>query len=116
MLPKELEELHKRINTECEKFEEESDEAARNLGIVLSHAALSGRRQGFFAGMKKEAERSQKLIEALEEYAKLLGEELDEVIGFVNVHQWKSSRHEKGKELRERIVQLKTEYNQQPEK
>jgi hypothetical protein len=64
-LPKELEELHKRINAECEKFEVESNEAARNLGLVLSHAALSGRRQGFFAGMKKEAERSQNLVDML---------------------------------------------------
>ena len=69
-LPKDIEEMHEQINSELKIFEAETDEAARNLGIVLSEAAISGRRQGFFAGMKKERERSQKLVQTLE---KILG-------------------------------------------
>jgi hypothetical protein len=74
MLPKEAKELFERIDAECAKFEIESDEAARNLGLVLSDAAKSGRRQGFFAGMKKESERSQKLVSSMNKLNEVLDE------------------------------------------
>jgi len=59
----------------------------------------------------KERERAGKLIGALNEYIVLLGEELDEVMGFVNAHQWKSTRFEKGEELRQKIKQTLNEYD-----
>ena len=52
----------KQIDAEANAFEAESIQAASNLGMVLSDAAIAGRKQGFFAGMKKEKERSQKLV------------------------------------------------------
>ena len=58
----------------------------------------------------KEREKAKKLIGAMNEYIVLLGEELDEVMGFVNAHQWKSTRFEQGKILREKIKQSLTEY------
>ena len=58
----------------------------------------------------KEREKAKKLVEALNEYIVLLGEELDEVMGFVNAHQWESTRFEQGKILREKIKQSLTEY------
>lgn len=60
----------------------------------------------------KEREKAGKLIGALNEYIVILGEELDEVMGFVNAHQWKSTRFEQGKILREKIKQSLTEYGQ----
>jgi hypothetical protein len=60
----------------------------------------------------KEREKAKKLIGALNEYIVLLGEELDEVMGFVNAHQWKSTRFEQGKILREKIKQSLIEYGQ----
>jgi hypothetical protein len=61
--------------------------------------------------LSKEREKAKKLIGALNEYIVLLGEELDEVMGFVNAHQWKSTRFEKGEELRQKIKQTLNEYD-----
>jgi len=58
----------------------------------------------------KEREMANNLLGALNEYIVLLGEELDEVMGFVNAHQWKSTRFEQGKILREKIKQSLNEY------
>ena len=61
--------------------------------------------------LSAERERARKLIGALNEYIVLLGEELYEVMGFVNAHQWKSTRFEKGEELRQKIKQTLNEYD-----
>jgi len=61
--------------------------------------------------LSAERERAGKLVGALNEYIVLLGEELDEVMGFVNSHQWKSTRFEKGEELRQKIKQTLNEYD-----
>jgi hypothetical protein len=53
--------------------------------------------------------KSDELIAALEEYNNLLGDELSETVSYAAPHGWQSSRYEKGKELRERIEQLKGE-------
>lgn len=47
------------------------------------------------------------LIQAQDEYTKLLGDEISDLIGIASVHGWRSTRHEKGKELREGIAMLK---------
>ena len=38
-----------------------------------------------------------------DEYIKLLGEEIDDLAPLAAVHGWKSTRHEKGKEIRARL-------------
>jgi hypothetical protein len=47
------------------------------------------------------------LVDALEDYIKLLGEELSELAGFAMVHGWKSKRVEQGAVMRENIMKLK---------
>ncbi len=47
------------------------------------------------------------LIEAYEEYVKLLTDEITELAGAAYVHGWRSSRFEKGAELRAKIEELK---------
>ena len=51
------------------------------------------------------------LAEAYDDYVNLLGEELNELVGMVLVYssnQWRSTRAEKGEELRNKIKELKT--------
>ena len=43
------------------------------------------------------------LIEAQDEYIKLLGNEIDDLIGIAHVHGWKSQRVEQGEVLRKRL-------------
>jgi hypothetical protein len=47
------------------------------------------------------------LIKAYEDYIKMLGEEIDDLVGLAYVHGWRSERIEAGKQCRERIVELK---------
>ena len=47
------------------------------------------------------------LLEAQEEYIKLLTEELGELSIMASVHGWKSSRYEQGQALRDKIDMLK---------
>jgi len=49
------------------------------------------------------------LIDALDEYIALLGDELNEMAGFMHVHGWQSHRVEQGIELREKIDRLRKE-------
>lgn len=49
------------------------------------------------------------LIEAYDNYLKLLGEELDELAMMAIMHGWGSKRVEQGKILREKIEKIKTE-------
>ena len=60
--------------------------------------------------LSAERERSGKLIGALNEYIVLLGEELDEIFFYANSHGWKSKRIEKGEELRQKIKQVASAY------
>lgn len=53
-----------------------------------------------------EVERLSELKELYKGYARLLADELDEVVPMANVHQWKSTRFEKGKEFRDKIAEL----------
>lgn len=47
---------------------------------------------------------------AYSEYVQLLSEEINELIGIANTHLWKSTRHEKGLELREKIAKLNSSH------
>ena len=51
----------------------------------------------------------QKLSETHEEYIQLLTDEINELVSYVTYHDWKSSRFEQGKKLREKIKELKKE-------
>ena len=51
--------------------------------------------------------RSLPLVEALEQYIGVLGEELDELASVAIARGWKSSRVEVGEQLRNRIAELK---------
>ena len=46
------------------------------------------------------------LSELQKEYQKLIDGEYEEAVRFASIHGWKSSRHEKGKELRAKIKEL----------
>lgn len=46
------------------------------------------------------------IIEAQQEYIQLLSDELTELAGMAAVHGWKSTRYQKGAELRDKISQL----------
>ena len=80
--------------------------SAREIGLICATMEEYAQQQ-----LSAERERAVKLIGALNEYIVLLGEELDEVMGFVNAHQWKSTRFEKGEELRQKIKQTLNEYD-----
>lgn len=47
------------------------------------------------------------LIKTYDEYTKLLEEEIHNMQDIAQLHGWKSTRYEKGKELREKIESLK---------
>lgn len=54
------------------------------------------------------------LVKSMQEYIALLGDEINELIGHIVARGWwKSTRHEQGKHLRERIEQLYNEYQKQ---
>ena len=50
---------------------------------------------------------SKELIDTYDEYIKLLGEELNELIPFATQHGWKSTRYEAGKMLRDKISSIR---------
>ncbi len=54
-------------------------------------------------------DRKDKLIEKLEEYIKMLGEEIDSMIVMASIHGWKSTRGEQGEKLRKEITEIKNE-------
>lgn len=47
------------------------------------------------------------LIRLYEEYIKLLGDELNDVVVMASIHGWKSDRVEQGEEMRREIAQQK---------
>ena len=51
------------------------------------------------------------VIKLFEEYIILLGEELDELAPFADVHGWKSSRYEEGKKMRKKIKECRDRIN-----
>jgi len=53
---------------------------------------------------------TQDLIDAYEEYIKLLGEELEELAIFAYIHGWESTRVKQGEELRNKIKELKKKF------
>lgn len=59
--------------------------------------------------MKTELELKNDLIETLNLYIKVLGEELSELVPLMSVRGWKSSRVDIGLGLRGRIHALETE-------
>jgi hypothetical protein len=61
--------------------------------------------------LKLFKERMLRLIGLYEEYIALLGKELDETASMAYVHGWKSSRHEQGKKMREKIAELRNAIN-----
>lgn len=63
--------------------------------------------------MEEKEHLYQQLIEIHKDYEKLLGDEIHELvsIAIVRSHGWKSTRHEQGIELREKIAQLEAKIN-----
>ncbi len=59
-----------------------------------------------------EIELLSKLVNVQIEYIKLLGDELNEVVWYANSHGWKSTRYDKGKELRESIESVLKQINE----
>jgi hypothetical protein len=59
----------------------------------------------------RDISRLTRLNEARQEYIKLLGEEIGDLIGFHIAHfpGWSSPRHEAGKDLREKIAAIEQE-------
>jgi hypothetical protein len=57
----------------------------------------------------QQCQKRDEIIKAQDEYIKLLTDELDEVVVLMSVHGWKSHRYEQGKQLRNKIEQLKKE-------
>lgn len=55
----------------------------------------------------RELDNVDALIAALDEYAALLAEEDQELATLATIHGWKSSRYERGVELRARIARLR---------
>jgi hypothetical protein len=47
------------------------------------------------------------IIQAYEEYLKILGDEIDELAPLAIAHGWKSSRFEEGEKARKKIKQIK---------
>ena len=91
-----------------------ADHAKKWGGPADSHASyLTGFVHGIGYGRAQELKRVQEaqaqLIGAYDEYVKLLGKEIDSLIGIAHVHGWQSENHEAGVKLRERLVQLKSE-------
>ncbi len=52
------------------------------------------------------ADKVNPLLEALQEYIRLLNTELTELVGTAAIHGWRSHRVEQGKELRNKIEEL----------
>ena len=90
------------LSAERERFEELAlksiDLGLKNQEIIIKYAA--------------ERERAGKLVEALNDYIVLLGEEIDEIVFYANSHGWKSKRFEKGEELRQNIKQTASAYQE----
>lgn len=53
------------------------------------------------------------LIQAYEDYIKMLGDEIGELACWATTHGWQSSRIEEGKRMRERIKNIKAVLEQQ---
>jgi hypothetical protein len=56
--------------------------------------------------LASEEKRGADLMEAYQEYIKLLCAELDEIIPMVHVHGWRSKRYEAGEACRAKIAAL----------
>ncbi len=46
------------------------------------------------------------LLKEYKNYIKLLGEELDETVPIAHAHGWRSTRYDRGKQIRENIEKL----------
>jgi hypothetical protein len=49
----------------------------------------------------------EELVKAYEDYIKILGDELAEIVPLAVVHGWKSTRFEQGEQARKRIKELR---------
>jgi hypothetical protein len=56
---------------------------------------------------KQQIENLKRLVAAQEEFIKILGDELSEIVPFMVNHHWKSTRFEAGKAAREKIQKLR---------
>ena len=50
------------------------------------------------------------LIKTYEDYIRLLGDEINDLIGIAYIHGWESKNVDKGRELRDKIAKLKKQY------
>lgn len=60
-------------------------------------------------------ETAQEVIEAQDDYIALLGAEIDDMVGLLYVHGWRSTRVAEGEEARERIRIGKEKLNPTPQ-
>ena len=98
-----------------QSIEERAKKYAESLGISKTDKrynqyiedAIKDYTQGATEQSLIEKMKAKEIIYALEEYQKLLCDELDEVVGMAAVHGWKSRRHEQGSQMRENIAKLK---------
>ena len=60
--------------------------------------------------MAKMSDLRKELITAYDNYIKLLGDELGELVPAASLHGWKSHRYDEGVELRARIEKIKSVY------
>lgn len=56
--------------------------------------------------LERERDEARELVKAYQDYAQLLGDEINDMTAVAYVHGWRSNRYEQGKVLREKIKQL----------
>lgn len=88
------------------KLEKKMESDRRNFSKLYSRR-VSEIEKSRISKLQKDEKRFKKLIKAQSDYIKLLGEELNEVVGIASVHGWKSSRYEQGIKCREKIKNAK---------
>jgi hypothetical protein len=86
------------------------------INPLIKHYKLSERANLRFLDAAKEAQievskEQNELIETLEQYINLLGEEINALSSIASNKGWVSKRYEKGLELRNKIKSLKSEIN-----
>lgn len=83
---------------------------ANGIGFIETYDnAASQEQETFEHGRASTLSEVRRIVEAYEEYIKLLGEELDELVYMATAHGWKSSRYDKGVVCRENIKHLLSE-------
>jgi len=80
----------------AQKVERERDDARK----IASELAIQAER------LRKGRDEARELVKAYQDYAQLLGDEINDMTSVAYVHGWRSNRYEQGKVLREKIKQM----------